>query len=504
MALLRQRAVASLLARGGARCMRTVPNVVNGRVYMPDDVADDVDPSTGKVIAHVGNSATADAVGAIEGAAEAFERSGWATKSYEERAVVISNIGKAILARRDEFAEVESGDTGKPLSVARTLDIDRVVRNFDFFAGYATHAVHNATPVPTGLNYTQTKPLGVVSLITPWNLPLYLLTWKLAPALMMGNACVAKPATNTPSSASLLAEVCIEAGLPPGLFNVVQGRGALAGDTMCTHPLVKAVSFTGGTETGRSVAASASASFKKVSLELGGKNPTVVFADADIEKAAATAVRAAFLNSGQICLCGSRILVQREAYDEFRERFVAHTRAWKCGDPRDPETKMGPVISEAHHADVSRYIEIAKSEGGEILHGGGAPPADLSERCAGGFFLAPTVVDGLRYDATVAQEEVFGPLASLHSFEDEDDAVMQANSTQYGLACSLWTSDVGRAHRVAQRIDSGMVWVNNWMVRHLSVPFGGFKDSGLGREGGMHSLRFFSEDKNIYIDYGSQ
>jgi aminomuconate-semialdehyde/2-hydroxymuconate-6-semialdehyde dehydrogenase len=319
--------------------IRTVPNVVNGLTYMVSDVTPNHDPATGEVVGHIAASTKVDVEGAIDGCQDAFERSGWATASFEERANVISNIARAIHDRADEFAEIESGDTGKPLHVCKAMDIARAAHNFEFFAGYARHMPHSCQPVESGLHYTQTKPAGVVSLITPWNLPMYLLTWKLAPALMMGNACVAKPATNTPSSASLLAQVCLEAGLPPGLFNVVQGRGALAGDAMVKHPAVKCVSFTGGTDTGRDVAAAASAGFKKVSLELGGKNPVLVFGDVDVESVAQAAVRSAFLNSGQICLCGSRIFVERSIYDQFREAFVRHTQA----SLRHPSALHAPV-----------------------------------------------------------------------------------------------------------------------------------------------------------------
>ena len=384
------------------------------------------------------------------------------------------------------------------MSLARAVDIPRAVANFRFFAGAVRHDETGCHPMPGALNYTVRKPLGIVGLITPWNLPLYLLTWKVAPALGMGNTVVAKPSEVTPVTAGLLAEIIYDAGAPAGVFNLVHGFGAEAGQALVAHPDVDGISFTGGTATGAVVAATAASSFKKLSLELGGKNASVVFADCDFDATVAGVARAAFANQGQICLCGSRILVERSLHDRFVEALVAEVEATRApGDPSDPATAFGSLVSPAHRAKVEGYVELARSEGGTIATGGRRPMLPAPHD-AGAFYEA-TVVTGLAHDSRTATEEIFGPVATVHAFDTEEEAVAIANEVRYGLAGSVWTNDLRRAHRVAGAMESGMIWVNTWLKRDLRVPFGGVKDSGVGREGGRHSLEFFSESKNICV-----
>ena len=443
--------------------------------------------------------ASADQVdAAVQHASEAL-RGDWSTYTAQDRANWLERIADRIEENLDAFAALESQDTGKPISLARRIDIPRAVANFRFFAGAIRHDFERCHAMANAINYTQRRPLGVVALITPWNLPLYLLSWKVAPALAMGNVVIAKPSELTPLTASALAEVIKDLGLPSGVFNLVHGDGATTGQSLVEHPDVKAVSFTGGTTTGRIVAATAAPQFKKLSLELGGKNPTVIFADCDLDQAVNGAARAAFTNQGEICLCGSRILVQSDIYEEFEQRFIARVEAIRVGAPEHPETECGALISNAHKEKVLGYIELAKSEGGTILCGGDAPEGTNPD----GFFVRPTVVGGLPPSCRTANEEVFGPLVTLHSFDTEDEALSIANSTRYGLSASIWTQNLQRAHRFSANLDTGMVWVNTWLKRDLRVPFGGVKESGVGREGGRLSLEFYSESKNICVEVGS-
>ncbi len=379
------------------------------------------------------------------------------------------------------------------VALARRLDIPRAAANFRFFA---TAILHQSTDAHTtdaaALNYTLRQPLGVAGLISPWNLPLYLLSWKIAPAIASGNTCVAKPSELTPLTANRLAELAVKAGIPPGVINIVHGYGAKAGEAITTHPHVPAISFTGGTVTGARVAASAAPLFKKLSLELGGKNPNVIFADADLEQAIATSIQSSFANQGEICLCGSRIFVERSAYAQFVEKFVAAVKRLRIGDPSDDSTDVGALISEAHLEKVAGYIDLARREGGTIETGGGRVKRP-------GWFLEPAVITGLGCDCRVLQEEIFGPVVTITPFDTEDEAIAFANSTRYGLSATLWTRDLQRAHRVAAAIDAGTVWVNCWMLRDLRVPFGGMRESGVGREGGFESLNFFTEAKNVCV-----
>ena len=470
-----------------------------GGAFVPSDSGatfDDVAPASGELIAKVASGSAPDVDAAVR-AAQGALAGPWGSSSVAERADLLEAIAVGIESRFDELAELESRDTGKPISLAKRVDITRAVANFRFFAGAVRHHATGCHEMANALNYTLRRPLGVVALITPWNLPLYLLSWKTAPALAMGNAVVAKPSELTPLTAGALAEVIDAAGLPAGVFNLVHGTGAEVGAPLAAHPGVAGVSFTGGTTTGARVAASAAPAFKRLSLELGGKNATLIFADCDLEAAAAGATRAAFTNQGQVCLAGSRILVDARLHDAFVEALVARADALRLGPPGDPLTEVGSLVSLDHRRKVEAYLELARREGGTVIAGGGRP--DPSEGLETGAFLRPTVITGLAASSRCATEEIFGPVVTVHPFRDETEALALANGVRYGLSASVWTRDLARAHRVSAALDVGMVWVNTWLLRDLRVPFGGTKDSGVGREGGSLSLDFFSEAKNICV-----
>ena len=476
-------------------------NLIAGRLQAPleNHWLDVYEPATGTLFAHCPDSTAAD----VDAAAQAAQKAapGWAATPSDERARYLNRLADLIEARLDEFAELESRDSGKPVALAKRLDIPRAISNLRFFAAAITAWDSESHAMETGaINYTLRRPLGVVGCISPWNLPLYLFTWKIAPALASGNAVVAKPSEITPCTAALLGELSIEAGFPPGVLNIVQGRGPTTGQAIVEHAAIKAVSFTGSTRTGASIAVTAAPQFKKVSLELGGKNPAIVFADADLtDENLDTIVRSGFANQGEICLCGSRLLVQRSIYDAFRERYLARVKALRVGDPHDASSDLGALVSSEHFDKVMRCIAQARDEGGDILTGGEA--VKLNGRCTNGWFIAPTVIDGLSNDTVTNQQEIFGPVVTLIPFDDEAEALAIANGTGYGLAASLWTTDLSRAHRMANQLEFGIVWINCWLLRDLRTPFGGSKQSGVGREGGAEALRFFTEPRNICIRY---
>ena len=455
------------------------------------------EPATGAVYGELRDADTDQVNAGVAAAQRAFPA--WSALHPEQRGRHLRRLADAIEARLDEFAHAESRDSGKPLKVAHTLDIPRAIANLRFFASAAEQFASESHHGQAGLNYTLRRPLGAVAGISPWNLPLYLFTWKIAPALAVGNTVVGKPSEVTPLTASMLGELTRELDWPPGVLNIVHGRGAVTGAALVANDDIKAISFTGSTRVGAAIAADAAPRFKKLSLELGGKNPTVIFEDADFDAAVDGALRAAYSNQGQICLCGSRILVKRSIYDRFRDAFLARVARLKIGDPLSNDTDLGALVSREHFEKVMGCIAIAREEGGRILTGGDAvKPAG---RCAGGWFVAPTVIDDLPADCRTNQDEIFGPVATLLPFADEDEALSIANGTRYGLAASLWTRDLGRAHRMAERLESGIVWINTWLQRDLRTPFGGMKDSGVGREGGLEALRFFTEPKNVCVSW---
>jgi aminomuconate-semialdehyde/2-hydroxymuconate-6-semialdehyde dehydrogenase len=473
-------------------------NLIDGELRAPAGGAylDVFEPAAGRTYARCPDSDARD----VEAAVAAAERAvpGWAALAAGERAKHLHRLADAIEAKLDDLAREESRDSGKPVKLARSVDIPRAIANLRFFAEAITQWPGESHVDARAVNYTLRQPLGVVGCISPWNLPLYLFTWKIAPALAAGNTVVAKPSEITPFTAFRLSELAIECGLPPGVLNIVHGLGPKVGQAIVEHPKVKAVSFTGSTRTGASIAAAAAKQFKKVSLEMGGKNPAIVFADADLSDANLdTIIRSGFSNQGEICLCGSRLLVEHSIYGDFRQRYLERVRNLRVGDPEDARSDLGALVSKAHFEKVMGCIARAREEGGKVLTGGEA--VKLDGRCADGWFVAPTVIEGLPQDCATNREEIFGPGVTLIPFESENEAVAIANGTDDGLAASLWTSDLARAHRVAERIEFGIVWVNCWMLRDLRTPFGGVKHSGMGREGGVDALRFFTEPKNICI-----
>lgn len=480
--------------------MEKILNYIGGNLVEPASNAwlDDTDPATGKVYAQVPDSNEADLAAAVEAANKAFPA--WSALQAEERAAYLFKLADLLEENMEEFARAESIDNGKPVDIARSGDIPRSAANVRFYAAGVTHfASESHTMGDIAINYTLRDPLGIVGTISPWNFPLHLFTWKMAPALAAGNCVISKPPELTPMTAYLFTKLCVQAGLPAGVLNVLHGRGSEIGAKLVDHKDIKAVSFTGGTQTGKTIAAAAAPMLKKVSFELGGKNPTVVFADADFEKAVAGAIKGAFANQGQVCLCGSRVLVERSIYNKFRDAFVAEAQKIKPADPLAEGTKMGAMISKEHMEKVLGHIEVAEQEGGTILTGG--KRAQVGGRCADGYFIEPTVIEGLPNDCRTNQEEIFGPVATLIPFDDEAEAVTLANGVEYGLAASIWTENVHRANRVARAVDAGIIWVNTWNTRDMRTPFGGMKNSGMGREGGWESLRFFTEPKNVCLKY---
>ncbi|WP_430405595.1 aldehyde dehydrogenase [Fluviicola sp.] len=480
--------------------MIRIQNFINGELLAPvkGQYIDNYEPATGKVYGEIPNSTEEDVELAVIAAEKAFPI--WSNMTNEERGAIMMRISLGIEKRMDEFVAAESRDNGKPLSLAAHVDIPRAVSNFHFFATAVEHFASESHYMEgMGINYTTRKPIGVVGCISPWNLPLYLFSWKIAPALASGNCVIAKPSEITPYTAYLLSEVVKESGMPAGVLNIVHGLGQHAGDAIVKHPKIKAISFTGGTKTGEYIARTAGPMFKKLSLELGGKNPNIIFADCDFDEMIKTTVRSSFANQGQICLCGSRIFIERSIYDKFKTAFIERVEKLTVSNPKDPNAKMGAVVSKPHMEKVLSYIELAKEEGGTILTGGHR--VYLEVPYDDGYYLAPTVIEGLSYDCRTNQEEIFGPVVTLTPFDTEEEVLMMANSTQYGLSATIWTSDLKRAHRTADKVQAGIVWINSWLVRDLRTPFGGVKASGVGREGGWEALRFFTEAKNVFIPY---
>jgi aminomuconate-semialdehyde/2-hydroxymuconate-6-semialdehyde dehydrogenase len=480
-----------------SRDLKKLGNYIGGHECAPRTgrYLENFDPSTGEVYSLVPDSGAEDVNEAVAAAKQIFPW--WAKRTPEQRSQVMLSIANRLEQAADDLARAESRDQGKTLHLAREIEIPRAIQNFRYFGTKILHTKEMARPTAAALHYTHRQPVGVAGLISPWNLPLYLLTWKIAPAIAAGNTVVCKPSELTPYTAYLLGELLNEAGLPHGVVNIVFGRGAEAGAALTSHPDVPLLSFTGGTATGRRVMEAAIPRIKKTSLELGGKNSALVFADCDLSEAVLGSVRAAFQNQGEICLCNSRILVEESIFEKFVEKFARMAGFYTVGDPEAKETQMGPLVSKEHREKVMGYIKLAVEEGGEVVAGGKIPklPASLSA----GYFLEPTVITGLKPSSRVMQEEIFGPVVSIVPFRSEAEAIEIANGVEYGLSASVFTSQVDRAHRVAQSLDVGTVWVNSWMVRDLAMPFGGVKHSGLGREGGDHSLEFFTDVKTISV-----
>lgn len=478
--------------------MQHIKNYINGELVEPisKNYLDNYCPATGKVYSHLPDSDEHDVEYAYQAAKSAFKA--WSITPKEKRSQYLLKIAELIEKNLDRLALAESLDNGKPLKLAKTVDIPRAAANFHFYGTGILHFDSNAHSMEgTAINYTLRQPVGVAGCISPWNLPLYLFSWKIAPALAAGCTVVAKPSEITPMTAFLLSEICIEAGLPAGVLNIVHGLGAKVGNAIVSHSGIPLISFTGGTTTGKHIAGIAAPMFKKLSLELGGKNPNLIFADCDYDKMLSTTLHSSFSNQGQICLCGSRIFVERPIYEKFKADFVARTKEMVVGNPLDENTRVGALVSKQHKEKVLSYVELAKKEGGTILCGG--KTVTLGGDFAEGYYMEPTIIEGLDYNCRTNQEEIFGPVVTITPFDTEEEALLMANSTVYGLASILWTQDVTRTHRIANELHAGIVWVNCWLLRDLRTPFGGVKASGVGREGGFEALDFFTEPKNVCI-----
>ncbi len=475
-----------------------IANYIGGELIEPvaGDYLENFEPAKGKVYSLIPDSDEKDIQKAIESAKAAFPS--WSSSSIQERSNILLRIAALIEERSDDLAKAESRDNGKPLWLANHVDIPRAASNMHFYGTAILHDSSHAYRMEgVAMNYTIKSPLGVVACISPWNLPLYLFTWKIAPALAAGNCVVAKPSEVTPYTAYMLSQICIDAGLPPGVLNIVHGLGFKTGAVMSSHEDIKAISFTGGTATGETIARTAAPLFKKLSLELGGKNPNVIFDDCDFDEMIKVTMRSSFANQGQICLCGSRIFVQRGIYDRFKKEFVKRTKNHRVGPPQDEKSKMGAIVSKGHMDKILAYIELAKQEGGTVLAGG--EQLHMDGEYSGGWYVAPTIIEGLKFSCRTNREEIFGPVVTIMPFETEEEVLEYANSTRYGLSATVWTSNLQRAHRMAESLEAGIVWVNTWLLRDLRTPFGGVKDSGVGREGGFEALEFFTEPKNICI-----
>ena len=477
-----------------------IQNYINGKLISPvaDRWIDNYNPSNGEVYSQIPNSTKEDVELAYKAAADAFPS--WSNTSLDERSSILSKIATLIKEKLSFLAAAESKDNGKPVSLATQIDIPRASSNFQFFANAITQfssEAHESVGL-NAMNFTMRQPIGVVGCISPWNLPLYLFTWKIAPAIAAGNCVVAKPSEVTPMTAYLLGEICTEAGLPKGVLNIVHGLGGSTGQAIVEHPNIKAISFTGGTTTGAHIARLAAPMFKKLSLELGGKNPNLIFADCDYDKMLATTVRSSFANQGQICLCGSRIFVEEKIYERFKKDFVQKVSELKVGNPANNDTNIGALVSKQHLEKVKSYIDIAEQEGGKILFGGEIVTVTDSEN---GYYLQPTIIEVSDNKCRLNQEEIFGPVVTIMPFKTDEEALALANDVKYGLSATLWTNSLNRTMRISKQVHAGIVWVNTWLLRDLRTPFGGQKESGVGREGGFEALRFFTEPKNICISY---
>ena len=475
--------------------MQTIQNFINGQ-HMPPKAGlyiDNFNPATGEISGKLPDSDVEDVNDAVSAATKAFPA--WSNMSLEDRHDILRAVSDGILQNLDQLAMAESQDSGKTVASARMVDIPRSALNFKFFATALLHFASESHHAPGSLSYTLRQPLGVVGCISPWNLPLYLFTWKIAPALAAGNCVVGKPSEVTPLTASMLGDICNAAGLPPGVLNIIHGTGPGAGEAMVRHPQIKAISFTGSTRAGAEIARIAAPMFKKLSLELGGKNPNLIFADCDYEKMLETTVRSSFNNQGQICLCGSRIYIEKSLYPRFKKDFIERVKNLKVGNPGDSASNLGAVVSKAHFEKVLGCIELAREEGGQILAGGTSlqMPAPFDK----GWYIAPTIIEGLPPTCRTNQEEIFGPVVTIQPFDMDADALEVANSTPYGLSATVWTNNLPRAHYLATHLQAGIVWVNTWMQRDLRTPFGGVKNSGVGREGGWEVMKFFTEAKNV-------
>jgi aminomuconate-semialdehyde/2-hydroxymuconate-6-semialdehyde dehydrogenase len=475
-------------------------NYINGQFVNPIEgkYIDNYNPSNGEVYSQIPNSTKEDVAKAVEAAEKAFPE--WSNSTLETRHKILSKIAALILEKLTLLAAAESKDNGKPISLAKEIDIPRSAANFQFFANAITQfssEAHESVGL-NAVNFTLRQPIGVVGCISPWNLPLYLFTWKIAPAIAAGNCVIAKPSEVTPMTAFLLGEICTEAGLPNGVLNIVHGLGNSTGQAIVVHPKIKAISFTGGTKTGAYIARIAAPMFKKISLELGGKNPNIIFADCNYEEMLATTVRSSFANQGQICLCGSRIFVEEKIYEKFKKDFIQKVSELKVGNPSEESTNIGALVSKEHLEKVKNYIDIAEEEKSNVLFGGNRVAIN---DCENGYYLQPTIIEVFSNKCQLNQKEIFGPVVTIMSFKTDEEALALANDTKYGLSATIWTNNLNRTMQFSKQLQTGIVWVNTWMLRDLRTPFGGQKDSGIGREGGFEALRFFTESKNICIKY---
>jgi len=480
--------------------MDILQNFIDGCYQDPinKNYLDNIEPATGLVYGKIPNSCLEDVELAVTAAEKALPH--WQGKPLEQRADILYAIAQGIESQLDELALAESIDNGKPIGLAKSVDIPRAASNFKFFAHACSQfASESHSMTNTATNYTLRQAIGIVGCISPWNLPLYLFTWKIAPALAAGNCVIAKPSEVTPKTAALLGKICQAAGLPRGVLNILHGTGTRVGSALCNHKKIKAISFTGGTKTGAAIATQLAPQFKKLSLELGGKNPALVFADCDFDATVEQVFRASFANQGQVCLCASRIYIESSIYELFKQALIKKAQDLQVEDPLSQSSQMGAIVSKAHLQKILGYIELAQSEGGKVLVGG--KQAHLTGRCAKGYFLQPTIIEGLTNQAQCNQEEIFGPVITLQVFDSDEEALALANDSRYGLASTLWTSNLARAHRLSEQLNTGIVWVNCWLLRDLRTPFGGMNNSGVGREGGFEAMRFFTESKNVCIKY---